>query len=212
MKGRHLIILAVFAGLSTLPSAPVEAGAFLATGEAVVPPSGFIRFCVQHAQECLGAPTGPATVQLTEERRRQLEAVEVNVNREIAPKENPKHFWEYAKDGAGDCNTYALTKRAALIELGWPTAALRLAAVFTEHNEPHLVLVAHTTDGDFVLDNRVLTVRDWSTLPYRWVAMQSAQSPARWLKIVAEPVVTADANRAEPRVNASRSSQLGAVQ
>ena len=112
---------------------------------------------------------------------------------QIKPREDPSHAWHYAEDGYGDCNTYALTKRKALIAMGWPEDTLLLAAVYDELGEGHLVLVARTSEGDLVLDNRLPPVVAWDTLPYRWVAMQSQQSPARWVKVVDQRVMLATA-------------------
>lgn len=73
-------------------------------------------------------------------------------------------FWEVAQ-GAGDCEDYALAKRAALLAEGFPAEDLRLATVFTETEEgrqrmeagkmgDHAVLIAATPEGDYILDNR----------------------------------------------------------
>jgi predicted transglutaminase-like cysteine proteinase len=176
-------------------SAPVTAGSLMKTGAAVVPPAGFIRFCVEHAQECLVSRQEPETVALTADHLAQLEQVQTEVNAEITSRVNASQSWEYAASGYGDCNTYALTKRRALIALGWPEETLLLAAAYTERGEGHLVLVARTAQGDLVLDNRLPQVVDWAQLPYRWIAVQSQKSPARWLKVEADPVTVADAAR-----------------
>lgn len=73
-------------------------------------------------------------------------------------------FWEVAQ-GAGDCEDYALAKRAALIAEGFPAEDLRLATVFSETEGgrqrmeagqmgDHAVLIAATPEGDYILDNR----------------------------------------------------------
>jgi predicted transglutaminase-like cysteine proteinase len=168
-------------------------GTAMATGDAVIPPSGFVGFCVQHSQECLVPSAHISSIALTPDRRAELEQVQVATNQSIRPRANPAHTWNYASDGAGDCNTYALTKRAALMERGWPKDSLLLAAAYDELGEGHLVLIARTSDGDFALDNRVSHVVEWSALPYRWVSMQSQSSPARWVKVVDKRVLLADA-------------------
>ncbi|HXZ00171.1 MAG TPA: transglutaminase-like cysteine peptidase [Stellaceae bacterium] len=173
----------------------MAAGSLMKTGAAIVPPAGFIRFCVEHAQECLVSRQQPEIVELTADHLAQLEQVQTEVNAEITPRINPSQSWEYAASGYGDCNTYALTKRRALIALGWPEETLLLAAAYTESGEGHLVLVARTAEGDLVLDNRLPQVVDWTQLPYRWIAVQSQTSPARWLKVEADPMTVADAAR-----------------
>ncbi len=181
--------------LSALSGAPAMAAAAapMATGAPAVPPAGFIGFCVRHFQECTGASPAPAVVELTAERRRELDDVQAAANRSIRPREDPAHVWDYPVDGTGDCNKFALAKRRALVELGWPRDALLLTAALTEQGEGHLVLVARTSAGDLVLDNRQAPVVEWSRLPYHWLSRQSERSPTQWLSILAQPAQMADA-------------------
>jgi predicted transglutaminase-like cysteine proteinase len=167
---------------------PAEAGAPMPTGTAVVPPGGFIGFCSKHLPECRGFSQAPEVVELTASRRQQLDSVQARVNAAITWREDPGHQWDYPADGFGDCNKFALEKRRELIALGWPREALLLTTAVTEHGEGHLVLVARTSEGDLVLDNRLPPVVDWTRLPYRWVSRQSEQSPVTWLEINATPI------------------------
>jgi predicted transglutaminase-like cysteine proteinase len=196
MKARVFAVLSMLALMSLGFDPSAQAGPTIATGDAVVPPVGYIVFCVKHSKECLISVGKPDVVDLTNARRAELDRVQADVNWQVKPRANPTHAWQYAVDGYGDCNTYALTKRQALIALGWPEDALLLAAVYDELGEGHLILVARTNKGDFVLDNRLKPVVAWNTLPYRWVSMQSQQSPARWVSVVDRPVMMA---KAEPR-------------
>jgi predicted transglutaminase-like cysteine proteinase len=185
----HRLRLFLFVATSILPFVPDDAlahsrGNAVLTGDAVTPPSGFIIFCARHMQECLISSANPSLVAFTRNRRAELEQVQVAVNKTITPRANPAQTWDYARDGAGDCNTYALTKRQALIARGWPEDSLLLAAAYDELDEGHLVLIVRTSVGDFALDNRVNRIVEWSALPYRWISMQSQYSPARWVKIV----------------------------
>ncbi len=196
MKARVFAVLSLLALTSLGFGASARAGTAIATGDAVVPPIGYIGFCIKHSKECLLSVAKPDVVDLTDARRAELERVQADINWRIKPRANPRHAWQYADDGYGDCNTYALTKRQALIALGWPEDALLLAAVYDELGEGHLILVARTNKGDFVLDNRLTSVVAWNTLPYRWISMQSQGSPARWVSVVDQPVMMA---KAEPR-------------
>src|SRR5689334_6470430 len=99
---------------------PAQAGSLIATGTPIVPPSGFIHFCVEHSDECLASGQGVVRMELTAARQAELGEIQALVNAAIEPREDPSHLWEYARDGHGDCNTFALTKRRALIALGWP--------------------------------------------------------------------------------------------
>ena len=194
MKYNFALGAALLALLAASPL-PANAGSAIATGPAVVPPSGFIHFCVKHAEECLLNGHDATRIELTAARQAELKDVQTRVNSAIEPREDPTHAWEYAREGQGDCNTFALTKRRALIALGWPEETLLLAAVYTERNEGHLVLVVRTSEGDLVLDNRLPRIVEWTALPYRWVSMQSQASPARWVRVTGESVTTADSGQ-----------------
>jgi predicted transglutaminase-like cysteine proteinase len=194
MKYNFALGAALLALLAASPL-PANAGSAIATGPAVVPPSGFIHFCVKHAEECLLNGHDATRIELTAARQAELKDVQTRVNGAIEPREDPTHAWEYAREGQGDCNTFALTKRRALIALGWPEETLLLAAVYTERNEGHLVLVVRTSEGDLVLDNRLPRIVEWTALPYRWVSMQSQASPARWVRVTGESVTTADSGQ-----------------
>ena len=191
------LLTAVVASIGGLrvEAAPNEVAAFampMTTGAHVIPPGGVIGFCVKNLGECATVAQAPLVVDLTPDRRRDLEDVQALVNARVHPRENPRHAWEYASAGYGDCNTYALEKRRELLARGWPQTALLLASAVTETNEGHLVLIARTSAGDLVLDNRLAPVVDWSRLPYRWVSRQSEQRLTIWVSILPRPVYTSD--------------------
>jgi predicted transglutaminase-like cysteine proteinase len=178
----------------------LPAQAAMPTGALVPPPGGFILFCARHMQECSGAVARPTSVELTAERRDQLDEVQARVNAAIQYRDDPQHVWDYPTNGTGDCNKYALEKRRELIEMGWPRDALLLTTAMTEHDEAHLVLVVRTSAGDLVLDSRLAPVVDWRRLPYRWLAQQSPESPALWVNVLPAGVATADASATDGRV------------
>lgn len=188
--------------VGVIMSLSAAAAPHMATGEATVAPRGFIGFCLKYQGECrmTGAEAEAVAVDLTEDRERQLEFVQAKVNRLVRPRANPDHVWDYPTDGYGDCNKYAIAKRAELIALGWPRAALLLTAAMTEDGEGHLVLVVATSKGDLVLDNRQRHTVEWRDLPYRWVSRQNPGNPAEWVSIVQPPVITADARSSGPGV------------
>jgi predicted transglutaminase-like cysteine proteinase len=194
----RMLALALLPVLGIAGASPASAGTFMPLGRPAVPPAGFLRFCVRYLRECRPGQGAPVTVVLTSEKRRELDAVQARINAAIKPREDPTHAWDYAVDGYGDCNKFALGKRRELVERGWPREALSLATATTERGEGHLVLVVHTNEGDLVLDNRLGQVVDWTFLPYRWIAMQSAENPVKWVSIVARPFSTAAANDASP--------------
>jgi len=185
----------LFCSVAALVGAmPASAGTWMTTGQPAIPPAGFLGFCIHHLQECRTPPGSAEPVELTDARRHDLDVVQADVNGAITPREDPSHAWEYSTNGYGDCNKYALGKRRELIEHGWPRQSLLLATATTERGEGHLVLVVHTTKGDFVLDNRLPRVVDWSYLPYHWISVQSPSSPVKWLSVMAQPINTADAS------------------
>lgn len=158
----------------------------MALGGPALPPAGFIRFCLDHFQECDNRAEGAAVVELTAGRRRELEFVQSAVNAAVKPRPEPANVWDYPDDGYGDCNSYALEKRRELEARGWPPEALLLTVALTETGEGHLVLLVRTNAGDLVLDNREPAVVDWALLPYRWVARQSARDLTQWVRIAAD--------------------------
>lgn len=192
-------VLILSAGI-LVSGASAQAGTAMPTGAAVIPPGGFLGFCVRHLQECTGSGLAPLVVTLTAERRSQLDAVQASVNAAIRPWNDPQHVWDYPTNGYGDCNRYALEKRRELIEMGWPRQALLLTSAITETHEGHLVLVVRTSGGDLVLDNRLPPVVEWSRLPYQWVSRQSERSPAIWLAVGPAALTTADAGSGTPRI------------
>ena len=179
----HRLLPAIAGGVVALAAASAEAGTAIPTAGPATPPAGFIGFCIHHLRDCSGRSHATPPVSMSDARWRQIDEVQGDVNASIHPRKmNPK-VWSYSTDGSGDCNTFALTKRRELIERGWPKENLLLVTAVTERGEGHLMLVAHTDQGDLVLDNRVTHVVDWRRLPYHWISIQSPESPTKWLSI-----------------------------
>lgn len=89
-------------------------------------------------------------------------------------------FWDVAV-GTGDCEDYALAKRAKLLEQGASTDDLRLAVCQTETGGWHAVLIVTTDRGDYVLDNRYPEPMPRHMLDYRWDRIQKGK---QWCKIL----------------------------
>lgn len=126
---------------------------------------------------------------LTDQRRTELERVNAEVNGRVGYKADidlygMPEFWTIA-GREGDCEDYALAKRAELLALGWPVEALRLAVCLDEHGRGHAVLTVDTDRGAYVLDNRSLLVQPWKALPYTWIKRQAAGGKA-WVTITAQ--------------------------
>lgn len=94
-----------------------------------------------------------------------------------------KEFWTVAQ-GTGDCEDYALAKRAALLEAGVDPAYLRLLSGWIASGEYHLVLVVRTEQGDYVLDARhprPMRRQDLEAIGYRW---HSIEEGGRWFGVL----------------------------
>jgi predicted transglutaminase-like cysteine proteinase len=151
-------------------------------------PMAFTLFCLHYSDQCRphGLMFRGGPVQLTEQRMADLKKVNDHVNASILPERNNEGLagerWVIAPAN-GDCNDYAVTKRAELLDRGWPARVLLLSEVVTSWGEHHLVLVVRTRSGDLVLDNMTHAVRLWAKAPYQWVRMQTPQNPSYWATI-----------------------------
>lgn len=101
---------------------------------------------------------------------------EVNGRIEPAPGAPPILIGWDENRSPGWCGDYAVTKRALLLRLGWPSSKLLLAHVTTATGEPHAVLVS----DDMVLDNRVSNIRHRLKTGYKGVAIQTPDNPNFW--------------------------------
>lgn len=155
-------------------------------GQRSVAPFASVVFCAGHSDQC-SDNGGDEIVEMTQDRKDELLSVNSGINRAIQPQNDPAGQDIWSVDvAAGDCEDYALTKRKHLLSLGWPSRALRIAVVMTSSGEGHAVLVAKTSLGDLVLDNRTSQVRDWTKTGLRWVKIQSAD-PRVWVDMSPRP-------------------------
>jgi predicted transglutaminase-like cysteine proteinase len=153
-----------------------------------LPPMAYTQFCLRYADQCRpqGMVFRGGPVRLTAQRWEDLKDVNQAVNATIVPERNTEGLagekW-LINPSSGDCNDYAVTKRAELLERGWPTRALLLSEVVTAWGEHHLVLVVRTSMGDLVLDNMSQQIRPWTRVPYQWVRMQTPKNPNYWASL-----------------------------
>jgi len=80
----------------------------------------------------------------------------------------------------GDCEDYALAKRQALLQRGWPKDKLGLCVCYTASGEGHCVLWVETDKGSFILDNNYALPVKPSELPYKW---ESMLCDGQWLEL-----------------------------
>lgn len=116
---------------------------------------------------------------------RRVQRINREVNRAIRHREDSVVYgrpdqWALGEAGVGDCEDYALAKRAALIQAGVPARALSIALVETRRGESHAVLLIDTDKGAMVLDNLSPWIRRWDQTPYTWIARQTPGDPLTW--------------------------------
>jgi predicted transglutaminase-like cysteine proteinase len=148
------------------------------TSAAVESPMGFKIFCLKNPTQCAAAPS--KTIELDNELMTKLKKVNSAVNRSIRPRHEPrgKDAW-ILNAGSGDCEDYAVTKRAKLMVMGVPAGALRIATAKTRSGEGHAVLIVITSQGRYVLDNRTGAIKPMSQSGLRFVSMSGA-NPRAW--------------------------------
>ena len=150
-------------------------------------PIGARQFCAERPEECQPIEASAGPLVLTEALRRDLVEINRTWNKQVVAVTDQvyyqkREFWTYP-DGFGDCEDYALAKRRALVERGWPPSSLLMALVRQRNGEAHAVLVAVTDVGDFVLDNLVGDVLDWDQTDYKFVKMQSPTTLSKWVDV-----------------------------
>lgn len=152
-------------------------------GTFTLAPFAAVKFCLSNPEQCKDTG-GSEIVELTDDRNQQLLAINAGINRAIKPMNDSSGTDTWSTDvPSGDCEDYALTKRKHLLELGWPSRALRIAVAKTPSGEGHAVLVVKTSEGDLVLDNRTSSVREWKKTDLRWIAIQSSENPKLWVNV-----------------------------
>lgn len=169
-RGAALAAVVAFAGAGPAVAAK-------GPSEKSVAPMGFQLFCLKSPNFC--QPGGAAEVVMTAELLDLLAQVNRQVNRTIRPQADGRVDKWTLNTKSGDCEDYVLAKRQKLMSLGLPSSALRIAQVKTSKGEGHAVLVVHTDQGDFALDNLAPSIRQLGNSGYRVVAMSTAD-PLVW--------------------------------
>jgi predicted transglutaminase-like cysteine proteinase len=181
-----IVVLALFAapGASNADERPL----FVAVGETARAPIGWTEFCVEYDPECKTRPSTPRDVVLSAEARKDLQRVNLWVNRHVKPMTDMDHWgvverWNYPDDGYGDCEDYALQKRKMLMQAGWPREALLMTVVRDQHGDGHAILTVKTDKGEYILDNQTDDILLWTDTGYRFVKRQSQSDPNVWVSL-----------------------------
>ncbi|MGB5093853.1 MAG: transglutaminase-like cysteine peptidase [Parvibaculum sp.] len=157
-------------------------------GQQVVPPIGYIGYCLRNAEQCAGGNDRPVNPELTAERWSQLNEVNEYVNRNIPQREDDElyqraEWWAVAGAQGGDCEDLAMLKQKLLIDRGWPADSLLITVVREWNGEGHAVLVVETDKGEYILDNKNWQIVAWVDTPYTWVKRQSRERPYIWVNL-----------------------------
>ena len=182
MKYALAALILTLVGISGVAQAAPKS---MVIGDVVNPPIGVMAFCMQNADQCATTAQDAVTQTLTAQAAYEMNRINRGVNLKIKYVEDQakygrNDFWTYPSDREGDCEDIALEKRKMLIRLGWNPASLVFAAARTETGEGHLVLVAITDRGDFVLDNRRDEVPLWSDVEYTWIKRSKPGTLLAW--------------------------------
>ena len=184
----------------------VKISASMPVGQQVVPPMGFIGFCLDDPAQCEGGTDDPKNMHLTKARWDELNAVNDYVNTNVPQVEDIANYgvsekWSYPNANGGDCEDLALLKRKILIERGWSPSDLLISVVREWNGEGHAILIADTDKGELVLDNKNWAIVAWDDTPYTWIKRQSRKRPYIWVDLDQKTFRTA-ANDTLPPVGA----------
>lgn len=178
-------------GLALAAPAPAAAiNPFLEPQKAIAPPTGYVAMCRTQPSAC--SAFAAITRAPPRDWEDSLGRINLQVNRHVRQVSDKMRFgqadvWQASGVGrgaAGDCEDIALEKRRLLIDAGAPPDHLLLAVAYGRSGVGlHLLLIARTEKGDFVLDSRTSTITPWSNAPYTWVAIQSPTSPDAWYSL-----------------------------
>lgn len=165
----------------------VRPALFAALGNATRPPTGWMKFCAENADECRPAPDQARDVTLTPALLQQLYEINKFANDRVTWTSDAELYgtterWAYPLD-RGDCEDIVLLKRRLLARAGWPAGALLITTV--EERGPgkgrHAVLTVRSDRGEMILDNQTPEILFWYETNYRYIARQSTTDPNIWV-------------------------------
>jgi predicted transglutaminase-like cysteine proteinase len=179
LSAKYIVAIAVFSATTQGDSI----SAAVASSENVLPPMAHTVFCLRYPGDCEQSGSSMPFAD-TPARHAQLDFVNRHVNASIAPQPDRATLddkWLVAPP-EGNCHDYAVTKRHDLLQKGWPSSSLLLAEVTLKTGEHHLILVAYTEGGEFILDNLDPDVVSLAQTKsgYYWNRIQSANDPKHW--------------------------------
>jgi len=187
-RGAAVGLLALAALAAPTTGNADERPLFIALGETVKAPIGWVEFCVEYDPECNTKSSQPRDVVLTAQAWKDLERVNLYVNSHVKPMTDLEHWgvverWNYPEDGYGDCEDYVLQKRRLLLQAGWPREALLITVVRDKRGDGHAVLTVKSDKGEYILDNQSDQILLWSDTGYRFVKRQAQSDPNVWIAL-----------------------------
>ncbi|PEQ13708.1 hypothetical protein B2G71_05150 [Novosphingobium sp. PC22D] len=164
---------------------------FAPSGVPAEAPPGYVSMCHRNPEECADRPAVRSAGTLADaDRYALIKSVNRRVNREVHWRADPVERWEQPTGERleGDCEDFAIAKRADLIARGFPPEDLFYLVGYLPGTGLHAVLVAHTAEADYILDNRTNALKTWGEGPYVWILRQAAGKPSEWRNLLVRDV------------------------
>jgi len=170
--------------MTNLPG-PLPLSTPMSAGDYVPAPAAWFALLREHPElDPAGSPLKPAKLTV----RQAAELIQVNkeINAGMRYREDStRDVWEVG-GREGDCEDYAIRKLSVLTQqYGFPRGALTLSACRLDRGRGHAVLLVHSDNGVYVMDNLTSRVLPWRKLPYRWVAREEPGAPFRLWRAIA---------------------------
>jgi predicted transglutaminase-like cysteine proteinase len=184
-----LLLVCIAQSATAIDESPLpneQPSSHIPLGAQAVPPFGHSRHCAAAPHHCRPVPSADGFAP-TASRMAELARVNRRVNRSITYRPDgvaggELDRWE-VRVQQGDCEDYALTKRAELIDRGWPSHRLLIALAMTEDGTGHAVVVVRLEDRDVVLDSLHDRIVPWHATSHRFIKIQSRSDPADWYAV-----------------------------
>lgn len=135
--------------------------------------SGWDDYCARNPDDPLVANTENTQLSYTAQLMADMQKVQSDIQNRNHYKLDKdqygqlEHWTTMQQGGSGDCEDYALTKAAALIDLGYPASAIHIECGITKNGDGHAYLVVQTDQGDYVMDNMYKGVIPYSKITYK---------------------------------------------
>jgi predicted transglutaminase-like cysteine proteinase len=158
---------------------------FIKRGFSVPPPNGWVKFLDTNTlflkQNCI-----LRLDQINTHKVKTVISLNQHINNAVKyVEDHQKDKWEIARE-SGDCEDFVLRKLNDIVYKGklLPRSCFSIALCTIETRKLHLVLILHTSDGDYVLDSRFDHITTWNNLPYNWLSIEGQKNSRSWTMII----------------------------